>query len=756
MTATEEAAARVTMVTAACNASLPSRFTGGRHRRPAHWWTSEIARLRQDCILRRRRATRLRVSNRPVAERDAAYDDLREARRTLRLAIKNSKTRCWGELCELVDDQPWGKPYKLVMKKLQGTASTTSMESAFLDETVRTLFPTQPPLPAQVSVPAFQVNEVDEAEVDICFGKAGKTAPGPDGIPKKIWRIVHRLDPTMLPALFTKCLETGEFPLPWKRARLVLLKKKGRLGDEPSAYRPISLLDTIGKVLERVIAQRIGAHLEVAGDLSETQFGFRRGRSTITAIQRLLEQVRAATADGDLTVAVSLDVKNAFNSVSWPDILASLETFQVPEYLQRILRNYLQDRRLEAESADELMHWTMSCGVPQGSVLGPLLWNLSYDSLLRIALPPQVSLVCYADDVLVVVRGTSITQLETRANEALHRVSTWMDAHGLELAAEKTDAILFTGRRRGLRNPQILVNGVQVIPAPTMKYLGVVFDCRLTFRQHFVYAGSRADKVASSLGRLMPNLGGPKECRRRLLMSVVNSILVYAYPVWADKLTVKRNVETLSRAQRRGALRCVSAYRTVSRVAASVLAGIPPIDLIVAGLLEVQLAVAAGRDRRAAKDEALVGTLRTWQGRWEQPEPRDQGAWTKSLIQDVSKWCLRDRRTMKTSYRLTQMLTGHGCFNAFLHKIERADDPSCAHCASPPPDTALHTLLECPTWDQERRALVTVIGRFAVPDLVDKMLADDRYWDAVVSFCEVVMLQKEEAERLRQRRQRPP
>lgn len=235
----------------------------------------------------------------------------------------------------------------------------------------------------------------------------GRKAPGPDGIIGGILKLAMGELAPVVGSLMTDCLQTGQFPDRWKRAILVLLPKEGKPADSPSAYRLICLLDELAKLLERIIIQRIIQHLTIVGpDLSPDQYGFRRGRSTIDAILSVRSRTEAIVQRGGVALAVSLDITNAFNTVLLHAIGSALVAYDIPPYLITIIRGYFQNRKFMYYDRDErLCEREVKAGVPQESVLGPLLWDLAYDCVLRAALPPGATVVGYADDTIVVVGG---------------------------------------------------------------------------------------------------------------------------------------------------------------------------------------------------------------------------------------------------------------------------------------------------------------------------------------------------------------
>ena len=196
-------------------------------------------------------------------------------------------------------------------------------------------------------VPIFSEDELSLAASSL----RNKKAPGPDGIPSEVLRVVARSCSQVLLNMYNRCLKDGVFPKRWKIQRLVLVGKGKGDPNSPSAYRPLCMLDTAGKLLERLLRPRLVAAIRDAGDLSARQYGFRTARSTIGAIQEILNAVQVAQRGNHfsrrMVLLATLDVRNAFNSARRTDLLAALEdVFQAPDYLLRKIRSYLRDREL--------------------------------------------------------------------------------------------------------------------------------------------------------------------------------------------------------------------------------------------------------------------------------------------------------------------------------------------------------------------------------------------------------------------------
>ena len=722
----------------ACDYSMPrKRLWKGKG--AAYWWTPEIAELRRRCHRARRLAMRAR--NRPEAL--GLNQVYKVWKRRMAKAIRQSKARCFRSLGEDVNNDPWGLGYKIVTGKLNSRPSEM-LDAQTTEVIVDTLFPDHPDNQHPVlevrrdEIPLFTEAEMAEAIRSMKNGKA----PGPDGIPAEALKVALKVIPGILLDMFNACLVLGVFPKTWKEARLVLLSKGKGAPGSPSSYRPLCMLSTIGKAMEKMLRKWLRLAMEAAGGLSKHQHGFREGRSTVGAVQSVVDIVldarKKAHGVRPDVLLVTLDVKNAFNSAGWSDIMRPLDQdFHIPRYLSNILRDYLRERNLQYDTLDGRRHKTLTAGIAQGSVLGPDLWNAFYDGLLRLRFPQGVSLIGYADDVALAISARGSELAQQRLNVVMRLIHSWMEEHGLQLAIPKTEIVLLTRRRiptaidiqfddRG--SPHTIQTKTSV------KYLGVLLDNKLTFREHFARSCQKAAEVTRSLTRLMANVGGPRSGRRRLLMSAVNSILLYGSEVWADVVRMRKYRQMITAVQRRGALRIACAYQTVSTLAIQVVAGVIPIDLMAAERKAIYInRSAVSRDVAAA--QARIETMENWQKRW---EAMPEGRWTHWLIPNVQEWMGRTHG--EVDFYLTQFLTGHGYFRKKLSEWGKVNNAWCIHCGPGVVDDVLHTFFECRQYREGRPPL----NPWRPENVVREMLRSAENWYSVAEYVRATLISKRE------------
>lgn len=730
-----------TYLAEACDRSMSRKsYHGGK--KPVHWWTEELSELRKKSFAARRLFQRTRKRRGPDACRELEQAS-REAMKALRIVIKKSQEDCWKELCQSAENYPWGLPYRLVMKRLITRRPIPGLSlPGRLQEIIHGLFPTRQFVDWQIPDDSVATEEVTAPElVDLAHALPLGKAPGPDGVPDMVVKAVILRKTAEVINVLNNCLRSGCFPRRWKEARLVLIRKPGKPTEVPSSYRPLCMVNTIGKLLERIVKRRLETHLtRNAEEISDNHFGFRKGRSTIDAIEKVLDIVNRNEAKPwrrrELCALVSIDVANAFNTVPWDKIGDALIRKNTPTYLVRLLRDYFRERLLQTDAGDK----EVSCGVPQGSVIGPTLWNIFYDDLLQQRLPEGIEIIVFADDIAMVGIAKDTDSLEVAMNSALSMVSEWIATNGLRISPSKTVAMTLTSKRR-YRRPQFVLLEETLELKEHIKYLEVELNSKLGFKKHIKMVWAKALKISAALTRLMPNIGGPSPTIRKLLTSVANSQLLYAAPVWQSTTKFRNHRQLLLGPQRTMALRVASAYRTVSTAAFMVVAGVVPVHLMARSRTQL---------RRLQKNHPenarqIVDNLvwRWWQQEWE--ELTDTGQWTKRLIPDVCFWITRTHGT--TNYHMTQFLTGHGCFQSYLlPRSTRVESPECLSCGDPE-DDAEHTFFRCGRWARKLTEHEAAVGEDVTPQTIIPIMLNSREkWAAVERYIKKILITKEEEE----------
>lgn len=313
--------------------------------------------------------------------------------------------------------------------------------------------------------------------------------------------------------------------------------------------------------------------------LSDKQYGFRRGRSTVDAIAEVVSSAKRSVGRNQkqkgYCAAITIDIKNPFNTARWGIIMEAMRGKKIPGYLLDIIDSYLSDKTLIYETDLGRRVHRITVGIPQGSVLGSLLWNIMYDVLLELELLEGAKIVGFADDAAIV--ATAGTGGKIVANYCLRHTQRWLESVGLEMASQKTKEILIT-ERRVFAKPSLQLGIIHIPWSKNIRYLGVQLDDRLSFATHLIMTAEKAARCAASLARLMPNIGGPSDAKRRLLTNAVCA--KFAAPIWADAVNMKVLTQKLGAVLRNSTMRITSAYKTISDCAILVLAGVPPVDLL--------------------------------------------------------------------------------------------------------------------------------------------------------------------------------
>ena len=318
------------------------------------------------------------------------------------------------------------------------------------------------------------------------FLKRGK-APGPDTIPNEVLRLgtttslFHHLA-----KLFTSSIQLGYIPTAWKIATLRMLLKPDKLPSLTTSYRPISLISSIMKLFERVIEQRLRSHLEHIGFINKHQSGFRRAKSTDDHLFRLSQSIMESFNKGEHVVAAFLDVEKAFDNVWHNGLRYKIFQLDLPTKMTRWLSDFLVGRLIQVNVNNFFSNQiNPKAGVPQGSVLSPLLF-LIYVNDLPAPHHNQNSLSQFADDTAQWAFSLSVRIAAKLLQQDLLNLAMWCAKWRIKLNPEKTKVIIFSRSilaRKTELNLKLYGETLKIYPQ--VRFLGITFDSQLNFKKHF-------------------------------------------------------------------------------------------------------------------------------------------------------------------------------------------------------------------------------------------------------------------------------
>lgn len=399
----------------------------------------------------------------------------------------------------------------------------------------------------------------DFIEIDkIILNLKNNSAPGIDSIPTKILKNSHAVLCTMIAHLCNLSFSTGSFPAIFKKAVVVPIYKGGGV-DSVSNYRPISLLSTISKIIEKAFNTRLIKYLECRNILADTQYGFRNGRNTEDAVSKLSELVSKALDKGERCVGIFLDLKIAFDTVSIPLLLSKLENMGIRGPALEWLADYLTGRSQVVRVGDVFSSSsTVTYGIPQGSTLGPTLFLAYVNDLCNIKLD-NGSVLAFADDTALIFKNKTWPLVEISAENGLRKVIKWLDDNLLTINVQKTKYICF--RISGATNPptDFIIRAHSAFCDPetscdcefllqteNIKYLGIIVDKNLNWHPQILALSKRIRKLLP-IFRHLRDAADPKLIIR-IYYALCQSLLTYCVTVWGGAAT--SYLLTLERAQR--------------------------------------------------------------------------------------------------------------------------------------------------------------------------------------------------------------
>ncbi|XP_015438110.1 PREDICTED: uncharacterized protein LOC107193219 [Dufourea novaeangliae] len=382
--------------------------------------------------------------------------------------------------------------------------------------------------------------------------------------------------------IFNNCLNLGYFPSAWKTAKLITIKKKDKEGNNPTSYRPISLLPNISKVFETIINNAINSHCTEKNIIPETQFGFRFHHSTVHAITKFTSDICWARNAGDCVGACFIDLEKAFDTVWLDGLFFKLLKKDFPKHLIKMLWDMLHEKRffVTEGNSKSTRDFVIANGLQQGTVNSPVLFNIYISDLLQMYglnntdEKNNKSAIAFADDLLIYIKNSKPSIIKTQLQDLFEKVQDYFQTWKLKINTHKCETILFrpyistisnasNDVRKNSKNFSLhAVNNInEKIPRKdTVRYLGVYLDFKLNHNNHVNIQIQKASRAFIANKRLFYSRELHKSVKIICYKTLIRPILTYGCQIWFN--ICAGTMEKLRVFERKCIRACLSKYRS--------------------------------------------------------------------------------------------------------------------------------------------------------------------------------------------------
>ncbi len=419
-------------------------------------------------------------------------------------------------------------------------------------------FPDKTPLQSEHKYPNIPDIEVSEEGINKLLTDLNPNkAMGPDGLHPRILKQLAKVISPILRLIFQKSIDTGEIPSDWKKANVAPIFKKG-VRYEAANYRPVSLTCICSKLLEHIVTKHLLSHLESNKILYDLQHGFRHKRSTETQLMAFTQDVLKNLGQGKQTDVIIMDFAKAFDKVSHWRLAIKLKNYGVTGAVNNWIQSFLSNRTQRVVCNGEASDWTpVHSGVPQGSVIGPILFLIYINDL-----PDDVksTVRLFADDTIMYMTMSSENDAASLQQD-LDKLAAWEDKWKMKFHPKKCSVLRIT-RKKSPNIHKYQLHGHVLEPETNSKYLGLIINEKLSWNHHI---DSVCKKGNSSLAFLRRNLQiSQQHIKSNAYTTLVRPQLEYGAAIWDPYTKLKQN--QLEMVQRRAARYVCNDYSRHSSV----------------------------------------------------------------------------------------------------------------------------------------------------------------------------------------------